>query len=159
MLQACGLTARSSRDEQLASPAQGVSSKDGAAGTSPTPTRECTPTFDSLRTHVFGFAGDGAGGHGTVNPAAGVSLLNTSPERLAMTSSALCSGWSLVVPGSPERSCLCEKLTAAQPACGDVMPLGPERAARRHQRLDLLWGAEQLRVQRTGTRTQHPVTQ
>jgi hypothetical protein len=39
-------------------------------------------------------------------------------------SSALCSGWSLIVPGSPEKSFLYQKLTASMPPCGDAMPLG-----------------------------------
>jgi len=46
------------------------------------------------------------------------------PDQLMGKSSALCSGWSLIVPGSPEKSFLYQKLTASMPACGEVMPLG-----------------------------------
>jgi hypothetical protein len=87
-------------------------------------TTACTASAASIHDNVFKASCDGAGCHGAQSPAVGLDLIGTLPEQLMGKSSALCSGWSLVVPGSPEKSFLYQKLTAAMPACGDVMPLG-----------------------------------
>lgn len=104
----------------------GCSSNGGAeaASTSTTAPTQCTPSAASIRESVFKASCDGAGCHGSQNAAVGLNLIDTLPGELMAKSSALCSGWSLIVPGSPEKSFLYQKLTAAVPACGDVMPLG-----------------------------------
>jgi hypothetical protein len=65
-----------------------------------------------------------AGCHGRELPAAGLNLLDTPLDSLKSKSSALCSGWSLVVPGSPEQSLLYQKLVSPPAECGERMPLG-----------------------------------
>jgi hypothetical protein len=92
----------------------------------------CEPNIASIQSNVFKAACDGAGCHGSDNPAAGLDLIDTPLDRLATTSSALCGGWSLVVPGSPEKSLLYQKLVSSMPACGVAMPVGkhlPEGSA------------------------------
>ena len=84
----------------------------------------CMPTAASVQGDVFKASCDGAGCHGSQNPAAGLNLVDSSLDKLMGTSSALCTGWSLIVPGSPEKSFLYQKLTASMPACGEAMPLG-----------------------------------
>jgi hypothetical protein len=84
----------------------------------------CMPTASSVQNDVFKASCDGAGCHGSQNPAVGLNLVDTSLDKLMGTSSALCIGWSLIVPGSPEKSFLYQKLTASMPACGEAMPLG-----------------------------------
>lgn len=56
-------------------------------------------------------------------------MVDASASDLMGKSSALCSGWSLVVPGSPDKSFLYQKVTASAPACGDAMPLGAHLSA------------------------------
>jgi hypothetical protein len=87
-------------------------------------TTQCSASAASIRDNVFKASCDGAGCHGSQSPAAGLNLVDVMPEQLMGKSSALCSGWSLIVPGSPEKSFLYQKLTAAMPACGEIMPLG-----------------------------------
>jgi len=96
----------------------------GAGSTSSGSTSpQCSPTSASIQTTIFKASCDGVGCHGSKNPAAGLDLVDNSPDALMGASSALCTGWSLVVPGSPEKSLLYQKLTAKVPVCGDPMPL------------------------------------
>jgi hypothetical protein len=83
----------------------------------------CSAEAESIRSAVFAASCDGAGCHGSRSPAAGLDLMSRPLNELVGTSSALCSGWSIVVPGSPEKSFLYHKLTASTPACGERMPL------------------------------------
>jgi hypothetical protein len=83
----------------------------------------CSAEAASIRSTVFAVSCDGAGCHGSQSPAAGLDLIGKPLAELMGTSSALCSGWSIVVPGSPEKSFLYHKLTASTPACGERMPL------------------------------------
>jgi hypothetical protein len=83
----------------------------------------CSADAESIRSAVFTQSCDGAGCHGSQSPAAGLDLIGEPLDQLKGTSSALCSGWSIVVPGSPEKSFLYHKLTASTPACGERMPL------------------------------------
>jgi hypothetical protein len=85
---------------------------------------QCSPTAESIRSRLFAASCDGAGCHGIQAPAVGLSLTATSPEQLIGASSALCGDWAMVVPGSPEKSFLYQKLVSSMPACGDPMPLG-----------------------------------
>lgn len=85
---------------------------------------QCSPTAESIQSTIFAASCDGAGCHGVASPAVGLTLVGTSPERLIGASSALCAGWAMVVPGSPEKSFLYEKLVSSTPACGASMPLG-----------------------------------
>jgi hypothetical protein len=84
----------------------------------------CSADATSIQTTVFQTSCSGAGCHGASNPAAGLNLVDNSPDKLLGVSSSLCSGWSLVVPGSLDKSFLYQKLTAPQPTCGEPMPLG-----------------------------------
>jgi hypothetical protein len=84
---------------------------------------QCSPTSASIQATIFRASCDGAGCHGSKDAAAGLDLVDHSPDALVAASSALCNGWLLVVPGSPEKSLLYQKLTAKVPACGDPMPL------------------------------------
>jgi Stigma-specific protein, Stig1/Planctomycete cytochrome C len=93
----------------------------------------CSAEAKSIQQHVFTASCAGTGCHGAEAPAAGLDLVSQDPARLAGTSSALCAGWSLVVPGSPEKSFLYDKLTASTPACGELMPLGAHLSAEETQ--------------------------
>jgi hypothetical protein len=99
-------------------------STESATTSMPAPTTQCSGDAASIRDNVFKTSCAGAGCHGSENPAAGLNLVDAMPDQLMGKSSALCSGWSLIVPGSPEKSFLYQKLVADKPACGDVMPLG-----------------------------------
>lgn len=101
------------------------------AGASSTPpgNEACAATADSIQANVFKASCDGAGCHGAQNPAASLNLVDAPLDRLMTTSSALCSGWSLVVPGSPEKSLLYQKLSSDAPPCGASMPLGQHLSA------------------------------
>ncbi len=83
----------------------------------------CSADAESIRSTVFAKSCAGAGCHGSEAPAAGLDLVSKPLDQLMGTSSALCSGWSIIVPGSPEKSFLYQKLTATMPACGEPMPL------------------------------------
>jgi len=96
----------------------------GAPSTGGPGSGTCMPTAASVQSDVFKASCDGAGCHGSQNPAAGLNLVDASLDKLMGTSSALCAGWSLIVPGSPEKSFLYQKLTATMPACGEAMPIG-----------------------------------
>jgi hypothetical protein len=87
-------------------------------------TSSCAPAAASIQTTIFKPSCDGAGCHGSQNPAAGLNLMDTAPDQLLGISASLCSGWSLIVPGSPEKSFLYQKLAATRPTCGEPMPLG-----------------------------------
>jgi len=102
------------------------SSETSSSDSLPTSTgaTQCAANAASIQTAIFKASCDGVGCHGSQAPAAGLNLVDTSPDALMGTSSALCAGWSLIVPGSPEKSFLYQKLTNAKPACGEVMPLG-----------------------------------
>jgi hypothetical protein len=97
-----------------------------------TPTRpgngksQCTSDGASIQANVFAASCNGAGCHGSESPAVGLDLVTVSLDQLKGTSSALCSGWSLIVPGSPEQSFLYQKLASDTPACGERMPLGAQ---------------------------------
>lgn len=82
----------------------------------------CSPTAESIQATIFATSCAGVGCHGSDVPALGLDL-GGSPEALVGRSSLACGGWALVVPGSPESSFLYEKVAAAQPACGEHMPL------------------------------------
>ncbi|HVY25200.1 MAG TPA: hypothetical protein VHB79_01560 [Polyangiaceae bacterium] len=99
---------------------------DGSSGSASS--GACSATSASIQTTIFRASCDGVGCHGSSNPAAGLDLVDISPDKLGSTSSALCPGWSLIVPGSPEKSFLYQKLTATKPTCGDSMPLGKHLA-------------------------------
>jgi hypothetical protein len=94
----------------------------GATGDGGKPNQACTSDEASIRSTIFAASCAGAGCHGKESPAAGLNLIDMPLEQLKSTSSALCAGWSLVVPGSPEKSLLYQKLTAS-PVCGERMPL------------------------------------
>lgn len=84
----------------------------------------CGATANELQQQLLATSCSGAGCHGATMPAAGLDLVSGDLVELAGTSSALCAGWALVVPGSPEKSLLYNKLVASTPACGERMPLG-----------------------------------
>jgi hypothetical protein len=108
----------------LAFPALGCSGASNGDPPSGAPSgAQCSPTAESIQS-VFAATCDGAGCHGSQAPAAGLNLVGTSPAQLIGSSSALCGGWAMVVPGSPEKSFLYEKLVSGSPACGEPMPLG-----------------------------------
>ncbi len=88
----------------------------------------CMPTTSSVQTTIFERSCDGVGCHGEQSPAASLKLVGTPPDQLLGVSASLCGGWSLLVPGSPEKSFLYHKLTARPPACGELMPLGQHLA-------------------------------
>lgn len=110
------------QDDGTAAPATTTSTTGG--GDSPA----CAPSAASIQATIFKPSCDGAGCHGAQNPAAGLNLIDTFPDELLGMSASLCSGWSLIVPGSPEKSFLYQKLAAAKPACGELMPLGQHLA-------------------------------
>ncbi|HXK19809.1 MAG TPA: hypothetical protein VNG33_18485 [Polyangiaceae bacterium] len=103
----------------------GSAGSTGSAGSSATTTKTpCSADAASIQSTIFKASCNLAGCHGALMPAAGLDLVDTSPDQLKSLSSSLCDGWSLVVPGSPEKSLLYEKLVSAKPTCGDAMPLG-----------------------------------
>lgn len=81
------------------------------------------PDAPSIQAAIFEASCDGAGCHGAEAPAVGLKLVDVAPAQLVGMSSVLCSGWAMVVPGSPEKSFLYEKLASDKPACGERMPL------------------------------------
>jgi len=104
------------------------SSENAQAGSSssvdPTTTMAvCTADSASIQRDIFKIGCAGAGCHGSQQPAAGLDLVDAPLDALKGTSSALCNGWSLVVPGSLEKSLLYQKLTASMPPCGEPMPV------------------------------------
>jgi hypothetical protein len=85
----------------------------------------CEPTLPSLERTVFGVACGYDSCHGDNNPAWDLYLtLGNVAERLIDEPAGGCEGWTLVVPGSPERSLFWRKLDDAVPPCGEAMPLG-----------------------------------
>jgi hypothetical protein len=83
---------------------------------------QCSPDAASIESSVFKASCDGGGCHGTETPAVGLTLVGAAPDRLMGMSSVLCSGWAMVVPGSPDKSLLYQKLLRTPP-CGERMPL------------------------------------
>jgi hypothetical protein len=104
----------------------GCSGKEAPNASNPKPSdaTPCSADAASIRATVFAASCNGVGCHGSELPAVGLNLLDVSPDELESKSSALCSGWSLVVPGSPEKSFLYQKLASTMPACGEAMPIG-----------------------------------
>lgn len=99
------LYACSNGRDEITSPDTDPTPTAGASSTMPG-SETCAATADSIQTNVFKVSCDGAGCHGAQNPAAGLNLVGSALDRLMTTSPALCSGWLLVVPGSPEKSLL-----------------------------------------------------
>lgn len=84
----------------------------------------CSASIESLQRDIFATSCAGNGCHGAADPAVGLDLLSDGlAERLIEQPANSCDAL-LVAPGNPARSFLYEKLTAANPTCGDSMPLG-----------------------------------
>lgn len=85
----------------------------------------CEPTLASLQRDVFGVGCGYDSCHGVNNPAWDLYLTTPGVEsRLVGAPALACSGWTRVVPGSPEQSLLWRKLADPAPPCGASMPLG-----------------------------------
>lgn len=94
----------------------------------------CAPDEASIQATIFAPSCALAGCHSAEAPAVGLDL--AAPDvvaRLEGAPSATCDGWALIVPGSPERSFLFEKIAAAQPACGAPMPMGQPLGAEQQE--------------------------
>ena len=101
----------------------GTVNETGSEGGNSEPIRaQCSPDAASIQANLFKASCDGAGCHGTETPALGLTLVGVSPDELVGTSAVLCSGWDMVVPGSPDKSLLYQKLLSTPP-CGERMPL------------------------------------
>jgi hypothetical protein len=113
--------------------ADGARARDGA---SPAVTRDagfvdtppCTPTLASVQSAIFATTCTAEYCHGGT-PAGGLWLLSPDVAReLVGAPAMMCGGWTLVTPGSPERSLLWQKLTSDHPPCRtEHMPFGKGR--------------------------------
>ena len=85
----------------------------------------CEPTLASIQASIFEVTCQFEYCHGA-SAASGLWLLDPHVEReLVGVRSAGCPGWTLVTPGSPERSLLWQKITSDHPPCrGNRMPYG-----------------------------------
>ena len=79
----------------------------------------------SLVENVFRPACNGGTCHGDGVPAWDLHLVGMDVERQVVGEhSGSCPGWQLVVPGSPEKSFLWQKISSPHPPCGQRMPWG-----------------------------------
>jgi hypothetical protein len=100
-----------------------VTDSDAGGGGLTNAQTQCSPDAASIQSTIFKASCDGSGCHGTDMPAVGLTLVGVAPDQLIGMSSALCSEWAMVVPGSPEKSLLYQKLVSDMPGCGARMPL------------------------------------
>lgn len=95
----------------------------GGGGNAPA---ACSPDLASIRDTIFAPSCALSGCHAAESPAASLDLVSGDlASRLIGVTSATCDK-TLVVPGSPLQSFLFEKITSAEPTCGDHMPLDVE---------------------------------
>jgi hypothetical protein len=120
----------SSRGGPLDASGGDAGARDAAAPTLPrdagfVDTPPCVPTLASVQSTIFATTCADEYCHGGT-PAGGLWLLSPHvSEELVGSPSTQCLGWTLVAPGSPERSLLWQKLTSDHPPCRtEHMPFG-----------------------------------
>lgn len=88
----------------------------------------CEPTLASLQASIFAVTCAAEYCHGA-SPAGGLWLLSPRvAEELVGAPSTVCLDWTLVTPGSPERSLLWQKVSTDHPPCRtERMPFGKGR--------------------------------
>jgi hypothetical protein len=93
----------------------------------PDPEYECEPNLPALESGIFKRGCAFANCHTSAGYAGSLLLVETDLRaELVDADSIVCPGWKRVVPGSPEKSFLWNKLTFDTPACGVRMPWGVE---------------------------------
>jgi hypothetical protein len=93
----------------------------------PDPEYECQPNLPSLETGIFRRGCAFINCHTSAGFAGSLDLTEADLQnQLVGVDAILCPSWKRVVPGSPEKSFLWNKLTLHTPSCGARMPLGLE---------------------------------
>jgi hypothetical protein len=88
----------------------------------------CEPNLPSIQGNIFQMTCQWATCHGPPDPTWDLLLVDPDVEqRLVNVPAVGCKNWTLVVPGSLEKSYLWQKVSSDQPPCGDRMPWRPER--------------------------------
>jgi hypothetical protein len=88
----------------------------------------CEPNLPSIQRNIFQMTCQWATCHGPPDPIWDLVLVDPDVEqRLVNVPAVGCRNWTLVEPGSLEKSYLWQKVSSDQPPCGDRMPWRPER--------------------------------